>query len=297
MAEISFERLAGRTFVARGPSNVGLYDLGGGECLFVDSGNDDDAGKRLARAAEAFGLKPVLVANTHSHADHCGGNAWLQSRLGCAVAAPRTEAAFVERPILEPSYAWGGFPLLPLRSKFLVAKESRVTEVLDPPCTLRDTGLRAIPLPGHSFAMAGYLTPDSVFFAADTLASAEILAKYEVFVLYDVGAHLATLDALAGIGAEWYVPSHAAPTRDIGPLVELNKAKIGLVADFLREACASPSTPEELLKRLALRFGIELNHTQYVLMGSTLRSYLAWLAGRKEVASRLEEGRLLFERC
>jgi len=274
-----------------------LYDLGAGTAVLVDSGNDDDAGKRLSRACEAAGFRPTQVANTHSHADHCGGNAWLQAHAGCAIAAPRTEAAFVERPALEPSYVWGAYPLVALRSKFLMARPSRVTEVLDPPCALGDTGIRAIPLPGHSFAMAGYLTPDSVFFAADSVASIEILDKYQVFVLYDVDAHLATLDALPDIEAEWFVPSHAEPTRDIRPLAEYNKAKVAQVASFLLEACAAPSTPEELLVGLSIRFGIELNHSQYALIGSTLRSYLAWLCGRKELASRLEGGRLLFERA
>jgi glyoxylase-like metal-dependent hydrolase (beta-lactamase superfamily II) len=297
VSEVQFELLAGRTYVARGPSNVGLYDSGEGRAILIDSGNDDDAGKRLLRAAEAMGLRISLIANTHSHADHCGGNAYLQGKTGCGIAATRTEAAFVERPSLEPSYVWGAFPLPPLRNKFLMAKPSRVTEIAVPPCPLAGTDIRVLPLPGHSFEMVGYLTPDKVFFAADTVASPEILDKYEVFFLYDVAAHLSTLDELSRVEADWFVPSHAAPTRDTRQLVEYNKGKIFEIAAFLLETCATPATPEELLVRLSIRFGIELNHTQYVLMGSALRSYLAWLAGKKELASRLEGGRLLFERA
>jgi glyoxylase-like metal-dependent hydrolase (beta-lactamase superfamily II) len=296
MAEASFELLAGRTYLARGPSNVGLFDAGGGAALLLDSGNDDDAGKRLLRAVEAAGLSLSLIANTHSHSDHCGGNAYIQGKTGCRIAATRPEAAFIEKPALEPSYLWGAYPPPPLRNKFHMAKPSRVTDFLEPPCALGDTGIQALALPGHSFAMLGFLTPDSVFFAADTVASPEILEKYHVFFLYDVGAQLETLEALSRIEAAWFVPSHAAPTREIGPLVEYNKGKIADLASFLLEACASPSSPEELLVRLSIRFGIELNHTQYVLMGSTLRSYLAWLAENKEIASRIEAGRLLFER-
>lgn len=297
MAELSFDLLAGRTYVARGPSNVGLVECEPGRAVLIDSGNDDDAGKRLLRACEAKGFSVSLIANTHSHSDHCGGNAYIQGKTGCGIAATKAEAAFVERPSLEPSYVWGAFPLLPLRNKFLQAKPSRVSLRLEPPCALGDTGIHAIPLPGHFFEMVGFLTPDRVFFAADTVASPEILDKYEVFFLYDVAAQLATLDALASVEADWFVPSHAAPTRDIRPLVEYNKGKIAEIAAFLVETCASPATPEELLVRLSVRFGIEINHTQYVLMGSTLRSYLAWLAGTKELVSRLEGGRLFFERA
>jgi glyoxylase-like metal-dependent hydrolase (beta-lactamase superfamily II) len=297
VAEASFELLAGRTYVARGPSNVGLYDLGGGRAALVDSGNDGDAGKRLLRACEAAGFSPTLIANTHSHSDHCGGNAVLQARTGCQVAAPRGEAAFVETPSLEPSLLWGGYPPPPLRNKFLMAKPSRVGLVLDPPCALGDTGIEALPLPGHFLNMAGYRTPDSVFFVADAVASPEILEKHCVFFLYDVEAQLATLDALYDAEADWFVPSHAAPTDDIRPLVEYMRLKIQSVGSFLCESCAAPRSPEELLAALAERFEVELNHTQYVLLDSTMRSTLAWLAGKKEIASRLEGGRMLFERA
>jgi len=296
VADAKFELLAGSTYVARGPSNIGLYDLGGGRAVLIDSGNDDDAGKRCLRAAEAMGLTISLIANTHSHSDHCGGNAYVQGKTNCGIAATRTEAAFVERPSLEPTYVWGAFPLPPLRNKFLMAKPSHVTSVIESPGLIAGTEIQALPLPGHSFEMAGFLTPDGVFFAADTVASAEILDKYHVFVLYDVGGHLSTLDALAAATADWFVPSHAAPTSDIRPLVELNKAKIEEIAAFILESCSNPATPEELLVMLSARFGIELNHIQYALMGSTLRSYLGWLAGKKELASRPEGGRLLFER-
>ncbi len=297
MAELSFDRLSGRTFVARGPSNVGMYDRGDGTAVLLDSGNDDDAGKRLLRACASLGLAPALIANTHSHADHCGGNAYLQAKTSCEIAAPRTEAAFVERPLLEPSFVWGGYPISPLRSKFMMAKPSRVTDILDPPCMLGDTGISVQSLPGHSYAMVGYRTPDSVFFAADCLASPEILDKYPIFVLYDVAAGLATLDELARIEADWFVPSHAPPTRDIRPLAAYNRDKILAVASFVLDSCADPISPEELIAKLPQRFGIQHNHTQYALLGSTLRSYLAWLVDRGELASSADRGRLLFVRA
>ncbi len=92
------------------------------------------------------------------------------------------------------------------------------------------------------------------------------------------------------------MPSHAAPTRDIVQLVELNRAKIFEIAGFIMEWSTVPSTPEDLLARLAGHYGIELNPAQYVLVGSTLRSYLAWLLDRKELTGRFEDGRMMVER-
>lgn len=295
MPSIAIERLAGRTSIVAGPTNVGVVEAQDGEAILIDAGNDEDAGRKLLRACEAAELRIVCILNTHSNADHCGGNSFIQARTNCRVVATSVEAAFIQCPALEPSLLWGGFPLPPLRNKFLMPKASHVTDVIAPPCQVPGWDIQALPLAGHFLAMAGYMTSDRVFFAADTLASADILAKYHVFYLYDIASHLDTLDALLRLDADWIVPSHAPPTQNVGRLVEINKAKVFEIGNVILEACVEPATPERLLSGLAAHYGIELNHTQYVLLGSTLKSYLSWLVDRKALASRLEGGYLLFE--
>lgn len=232
MSELELLLLSGSTFVAKSPTNIGLFALagaGGGATkpvVLIDSGGDDDAGRRILRACAASGFSVSLIANTHSNADHCGANALVQARTGCAIAAPAAEQSFIEHPELEPSFIWGGFPLPQLRNKFLMAKASRVSLSLEAPCSVGDTGVQAIPLPGHYLGQVGYLTPDRVFFAADAAASPAILAKYKYYVVYDVASHLATLDAIAALDIDWIVPSHAEPTRDAATLVAANKATI-----------------------------------------------------------------------
>ncbi len=296
MASLELTLLAGRTYVARSPTNIGIVATEEGEAQVIDTGLDEDAGRKILKACEASKLRISLVANTHSNADHCGGNAFLKARTGCRIAAPRLEAAFIENPFLEPSFLWGAYPIPPLRNKFLMAKPSRVDELLEAPCDVPGTNLKALPLPGHYVGMVGFMTADRVFFAADAAASPEILEKYSYYFLYDVAAHLASLDVLGAIDADWIVPSHSEPVRDAAPLVAANKAKILEVGERVLALCERPSTPEELVAALAASYGIELNHTQYALLGSTLRSYLAWLADRDLIASSLDKNRLIIER-
>jgi glyoxylase-like metal-dependent hydrolase (beta-lactamase superfamily II) len=305
MPDLELTLLAGSTFVARGPTNIGVYApdgaVPGSRAILVDSGNDDDAGRKILRACAAADLKVTHIANTHSNADHCGANAFVQSRTNCRIAVPRIELAFVESPSLEPSFLWGGFPLPPFRNKFLVAKGSRVTDLLEAPCAVPGAGIEALPLPGHYVGMVGYLTPDRVFFAADAVASPAILEKYRYYYVYDVAAHLATLDALAVMDADWFVPSHSEPTREAVPLVAANKAKILEVGERILELCGpplsmGPATPDELIVALAASYGLVLNHTQYALLGSTLRSYLAWLSDKGLILTRIEANRLVVER-
>ncbi len=44
--------------------------------------------------------------NTHSNADHIGGNRYLQGQTGCKVYSGGIEAAFTKYPVLEPSFIY-----------------------------------------------------------------------------------------------------------------------------------------------------------------------------------------------
>ncbi len=269
---INFERLAGNTFIARGPTNLGLYAFGEGPfALAIDSGGDEDAGRRIVRESERLGLRLTALLNTHSNADHCGGNAFVQRRTGCAIVATEIEAAFLQYPMLEPSFLAGGYPQKAIRNKFLMAPPSRATHILEPPCFLgfdergaprifapqssapqgstpnvkdafqaqvqlrsaRADALSIVALPGHYFGMVGAMTPDRVFFIADALAGAPIIEKYGVYFFYNQAAELETLSLLERAEAEWFVASHAEPVRDIKPLVALNRAKIFEIAEVI----------------------------------------------------------------
>ena len=71
--------------------------------------------------------------------------------------------------------------------------------------------MEIIPLPGHTFEMTGFRTPDDVVYLADALSSREILDKYKIGFIYDVGAYLDTLERIKTMRARMFVPAHADP--------------------------------------------------------------------------------------
>jgi glyoxylase-like metal-dependent hydrolase (beta-lactamase superfamily II) len=296
MAPYVTEQAGSGVRVVRGPTNLGIVVSEDGIAVLIDSGNDDESGRRLLQTLKSENLDLSLIINTHSNADHCGGNAFLQSRTGCRIAATLEESAFVENPLLEPSLLWGGYPPAALRSKFLMARPSRVTDIIAPEGSIAGTGLTAVPLPGHFVGMIGVRTPGGAFFCADALASAEILAKYPVFFLYDVAAHIKTLDFIETFSAEIFIPSHAAPTPDVRALVEVNRRAVNRVNEILLDLAAAEPGWEECMAGLVNRLNIELNHTQYALVHSTLRAHLSYLADSGELFTRFADGRMLIGR-
>ena len=281
------------SYYIQSPAKIGLVRLDGNEVCLIDSGNDKDAGRKLRQILDANGWKLRAIYNTHSNADHIGGNQYLQRQTGCAVYAPGIECAFTRRPELEPAFLYGGFPPRELRHKFLMAQESDARELT--PEAL-PAGFEMIPLPGHFFDMVGFRTPDDVVFLADCLSSAETLEKYQIGFIYDVAAYLDTLERVKNMRAKLFIPAHAAPAEEIAELAQLNIDKVHEIAEKITEICAEPLCFESILKRLFERYALNMTFEQYVLVGSTVRSYLSWLKGQGRLQAAFEDNMLLWQR-
>ncbi len=279
------------------PSKIGVYDSDGQNVFLIDSGNDKDAGKRAYRIIKDNNWRLWGILNTHSHADHIGGNRYLQNQTGCTVFAPGMESAFTRFPILEPSLLYGGYPCKDLRHKFLLAQESNALDFMNP--NLQDPRfpheLEVIPLPGHCFDMVGYRTPDGTVFLADCISSAATLEKYAVSFIYDVGAYLDTLDRVEQLEASMFVPAHAEASQNVRPLVKLNRDKVHEIAGHILTLCKEPTSFEKILQGIFRRYHLVMTFEQHALVGSTIRSYLSWLKEQDAVTVIFDDNMLLWK--
>ena len=281
-------QLGENTYYIKNATNIGVYKTGDTEVYLIDSGNDKDAGKKILKIIEAQGWSVKGIITTHSNADHIGGNKLIQERTNCPIYASGIEKSFTEFPVLEPSFLFGGYPFKDLRNKFLLAKESVVTNIENQ----LPEGLSYFTLKGHYFDMIGIKTKDDVYFLADALFSVETITKYHLFFVYDVREYLKTLDFLETLEGKWFVPSHCEATANIVELIQLNRNKVCEVADKIYDMCGNENTFEDILKGIFDTYNLVMNANQYVLIGSTVRSYLSYLYDEGKIGFEFKDNKM-----
>lgn len=280
-----------KTYYIKNPTNIGIYKADDENVYLIDSGNDKDAGKKILKLVGEQGWKVKGIINTHSNADHIGGNKVICDRADCDVYAYNIEKAFTEYPILEPSFLYGGYPFKALRNKFLMAKETTVINIKD---NLPE-GLEYFVLKGHFFDMIGIRTSDNVVFLGDALFSEDTITKYHLFFIYDVRGFLNTLDYLQGIDGKLFIPSHCEATDDIMGLIEQNRNKINEILNLIYESCKDRVTFEDVLKYVFDAYSLTMNVNQYALLGSTVRSYLSYLCDEGRIFYEFEDNKMLWK--
>ena len=142
--------------------------------------------------------------------------------------------------------------------------------------------------------MVGFRTPDDVVYLADCLSSRETLDKYQIGFIYDVAAYLKTLETVKSLRAKMFVPAHATASEDVTELAQYNIDKVLEIADKITGICQEPLCFEVILQRLFADYGLTMNFEQYVLVGSTVRSYLAWLKDTGRLNAVFENNMLLW---
>lgn len=286
-------QLAENTFCLTGATNVGIVRIGGDDVCLVDSGPDAEAGRRVLEVLDERGWRLKAILCTHFHADHTGANAYLQGRTGCPVLLPAGELAFARSRRLAPTLLAGGSAPSALFGPMFVPEPYDAGAVT---AEALPDGFETVGLPGHSFDMAGYRTPDGVLFVADVLASERTLATYRVPFVLDVGAHLNTLEAVAGMEAVAFVPAHAQPCRDASGLARRNVEATLEVADMVWAGCEGGATAEQIVAGVVSSSMVPRTFEHLALVGSTVRSYLAYLEGLGRVRAGVRGGAVVWER-
>ena len=285
-------RAGENTYYMDCPSKVGFY-VSGSDAFMIDSGSDESAARKARRIVEENGWELRKIFLTHSHADHIGGAAFLQSRTGCGVFMSGTEREYCVNTLMELSVLFGASPPKMTRNKFFMAppSDTRLLTEDDLP-----DGLETVPLPGHSPSMTGYRAKDGTVFLADLLASPPTLEKYGLSYTYDIGQYLTSLGSARSLEGKCFVSSHAGSLEDPGELIELNRKSVLCAAERILSFTEGGASFEEILKRTFEAYSLKMDLAQYMLIGSTLKAYLSYLCDLGDILPVADRGMLKWVR-
>lgn len=281
-----------RTYYIKNPTNIGIYKIDDENIYLIDSGNDKEAGRKILKIVEAEGWKVKGIINTHSNADHIGGNKIIQGRTNCEILGNKIEKCFTEYPILEPSFLYGGYPFKDLRHKFLLAQASNNIKEIE---SNLPEGLQYFEVKGHFFDMIGIKTSDNVVFLGDSIFSEETITKYHLFFIYDIKEYLNSLEMLRNLEGDLFIASHCEATKNLKDLIEINKNKINEIIENICEMCEKEITFEEILKNIFDKYNLIMNENQYVLIGSTIKSYLSYLYDEEKLIYEFRENKMIWK--
>ena len=96
-----------KTYYIKNPTNIGIYKIDEENIFLIDTGNDKEAGRKILKIINEQGWNIQGIINTHSNADHIGGNKFIQDRTNCNIYSYNIEKSFTEYPILESSFLYG----------------------------------------------------------------------------------------------------------------------------------------------------------------------------------------------
>ncbi len=262
------------------PSKVGIYKRNENDVYLIDSGSDVGSAKKTLKICNEMGWKIKGIINTHAHADHIGGNAYIQEKTSCDIFCSTIDRPFIEHTIINPLHIYGGYIPKEMEHKFFLAKESVTKDINSEDFP---SELKTFDISGHSLGMIAIVTPDNVAFVGDIVSSDIIIEKYGITYLLDIKKHLESLDFVENMDADTFVMSHVETVSDIKPLIKSNREKIFEICDKILELCKEPTTFENLLQKLFYHYNLKMSIRQHSLVGSTVRSYLSYLKNEGKI--------------
>ncbi|MDB5960103.1 MAG: fold metallo-hydrolase [Massilia sp.] len=218
--------------------------IGDDATALIDSGYAIHAAQTVALVEAALNGRPLdLLANTHLHSDHCGGNAALQAHYPhCVTAIPVGEARAVaawDQDAL--SYRATGQQC----ARFTFQRTIAPGDVM----TLGDLSWQALGAPGHDpRSLVFYCAHQGILLSADALwenGFGVIFPELEGESGFTEAAD--TLDMIARLDLRLVIPGHGAPFTDVAGALARARSRL----DYLR---ADPRRNADNAVKVMLKF-------------------------------------------
>lgn len=284
--------LKDKTSYFQSGANVGIYDLGNGKAVLIDSCEHSRIVKGFDKQLQERGLSVDTVINTHCHIDHICGNAFFKEKYGAKLLCTKKEKMFIVYPSLESEFYFSGIDTDKSKNPFFMVESSEPEIITDENLP---EGFEIIPLPGHSFQMIGVRTPDNVVFLADSVISKKTWDEHKMPFFRDINESIETLEMIKTLKADLFVPSHDEPTRDITPLAEYNLVKLKELKETVYSCCDEIAF-DNLFTRVINKMGITVRTQKYPMYSIMIRNALKALVDDERTGGKMQGDSFIYYR-
>lgn len=292
---MKLNHITGNSYYLDGDSAVGVYVFSDQTCLLVDSGPGEARARKILDVLDQEGLQVHAIFSTHSHADHCGGNAYIQARTDCIIMASAMSAAVIENPLLGPAMLYSAYPLRVLTNRALMLQPSKVEQIIQPGVIhMKNEEFEILDLPGHSIGQLGIVNPDGVAFLGDSLMHEEKLAEYPFVYMVDIDSQLQTLEYIKQNCWPWVFLTHGGLVNDLQTNVNSNQQRINDIINQILQLKNNTNSREQVVAQMIQHYHISVNSGQYYLVSSTVAAFLSYLCQHKKLRSKVEDGVMMF---
>jgi glyoxylase-like metal-dependent hydrolase (beta-lactamase superfamily II) len=284
-------------------SSVEVYLIDSG-CTEIDGEYVLDVLKAFfEQQGQSFSLKAIIT--THGHADHCGAHNFLKEETGCQLWAAKHEQGAMETPIIQGTVLWGGYPPHEMRTLFFMPSPTYVDHFISADETIELSGGRKLSfmeLNGHSYENQCVIISDKndkkVIFPGDNIFPRNEIINHWIPLILNPVQYMESLDKLCAIeNVEWCIPSHGDfLKRNINEAAELNKIAIISTRTCILDSLKTKKrlTAEEIVKYVADKNDMQLSFSQYALVYSTVKSYIAVMHDAREIKMEVSDNKLYF---
>ena len=288
-----------------GHTNIGIIE-DEKNIILIDSGLNRENATRIDKIIQDnFNKKIGTIINTHSNADHAGGNKYFFEKYNCKILSTKKESAFLENPYLESAFLWGAHPFDKIRTSYFECECSTATEFVNKNSIIElnsKAKITFLSLPGHFIDMIGISVLDSdnkkTIFLGDSIFGAQMIQKYSISYMVQISEFINTLDKISKIESDFYIPSHSTIITsqvELQRVAKMNKNEIFKIQNFLLELCKTPMQNDDILAKVFETYHVRTTASQIVLIGSTIKNHLTDLYINQKLDMICENGRLYWQ--
>ena len=275
--------------------------------ILVDSGLNSENASEIDKLIQTnFNKKIGAIINTHSNADHAGGNKYFSEKYNCKIYTTPKESAFLENPYLESALIWGAHPFDKIRTSYFECEKSIATDLVNENSQIKlnnGTIIKFISLPGHFIDMIGIFISDidekNTIFLGDSIFGAQMITKYNISYMINVSEFKNTLDKIIKINSDFYIPSHGTiitSKEELIRVAKMNKNEIDKIQNYLLFICSTPMQFDDILANVFNEYHIRTTASQIVLIGSTIKNHLTDLYCNKKLEMICNDGRMFWKK-